>query len=67
MNVTATVTSMASEGAVMCPRCRIWHFVSDNYDRLCDRCCDVILEVYPTHESVSGILEAYAKQRVKYG
>lgn len=49
-----------------CPRCGQWHPVVDNYDDLCDRCCAVIVEFHPNHESVPGIIESVRAQKVKY-
>jgi hypothetical protein len=45
-----------------CPRC--WHYTHEglhNHDGLCDRCCRVLLDHWPDHESVPHI-----KQRRTY-
>lgn len=49
-----------------CPRCWMYHAVKDNYDGLCDRCCRVIVDSFPNHESVPHIKASYEAQRVKY-
>lgn len=39
-----------------CPRC--WHYTHEglhNHDGLCDRCCRVLLDHWPDHESVPHI------------
>jgi hypothetical protein len=51
---------------VKCPRCWHRHHLYDNYDNLCDRCCHVIIEDFPHHESAPFIVEAYEKQAVKH-
>lgn len=52
--------------AVKCPRCYQYHMVADNFDHLCDRCCDVLLADYPDHPSVPHIQQAYQEQRIKW-
>lgn len=56
MKTTATVIQLQNEHMHKCPRCRRITY-SINYDYLCNRCVAVIVEFYPTHESVSQILE----------
>jgi hypothetical protein len=39
-----------------CPRC--WHYTHEglhNHDGLCDRCCSVLLDVWPDHEATQAI------------
>ena len=62
-NPEVVVTTSAG---VKCPRCWHYHYVSYNFDYLCDRCCYVILENFPDHESVAEILEAYRQQRIRW-
>jgi len=41
---------------IKCPRC--WHYTHEgrhNHDGLCDRCCRVLLDHWPDHESVPHI------------
>jgi len=33
-----------------CPRCWHYHTDLDNYDKLCERCCCVLLEAWPDEE-----------------
>ena len=50
-----------------CPRC--WHYTHEglqNYDSLCDRCCRVILECWPDHESWPRIKSNWDAQKVKW-
>jgi len=49
-----------------CPRCWKFHHVFENFDSLCDRCINVILDDFPNHESVPFIKVALEKQRKKY-
>lgn len=49
-----------------CPRCWKYHACKENFDGLCDKCCHVLLECYPEHESIQFIKESYNKQRTKY-
>jgi len=59
---TSTVIPCKSLGMVKCPRCYHHHAVIWNFDNLCDRCQSIILENFPTHESVPFIKEALRKQ-----
>ena len=43
-------------GMVKCPRCFHWSF-SMNLDSLCNKCVEMILDQFPEHESVAGIIE----------
>jgi hypothetical protein len=46
-----------------CPRC--WHYTHDgitNYDSLCDRCCRILLDRYPDHDSVPHIKQNWKTQ-----
>lgn len=49
-----------------CPRCFKFHRILENFEGLCDRCVEVILEWFPAHESVPSIKVALQKQRKKY-
>lgn len=51
---------------VKCPRCWIYHSIKDNYDCLCDRCCRVLVDAFPNHESVPHIKASYEAQRMRY-
>lgn len=64
--MSANITVEDAVG-VKCPRCWKVHRVEVNFDHLCDRCCEVILEDYPEHESVPGIRAAHAKQLEIWG
>lgn len=44
-----------------CPRCKGQHSIRGNFDNLCDRCQQIILEHFPDHESVPHIRAALAK------
>ena len=67
MSVTNLGVTPANNGRnVKCPRCWHWHGVVENYDSLCDRCCDVLVRDYPDHESVPFIKQCLAAQREKY-
>lgn len=64
-DVTFTVSRAPG---VKCPRC--WHVTGEgrfNFDGLCDRCCDVLIHDYPTHESVPLIVASRAEQRAQWG
>lgn len=56
---TAIVRSLANDpDYTKCPRC--WHYTHEglhNHDGLCDRCCRVLIDHYPNHESVAHILK----------
>ena len=49
------------ETYLRCPRCYGHHSVHGNFDNLCDRCQQIILEHYPNHESVPHIIQALRK------
>ena len=49
---------------VKCPRCWKYHRFLDNYDALCDRCCEVLVEL--NHDSKSNILLFFRNQSEKY-
>ena len=44
-----------------CPRCYTHHSIHGNFDNLCDRCQQIILEHFPDHPSVPHIKAALAK------
>lgn len=48
-----------------CPRCYGYHMTRGNFDNLCDRCIEVILEHFPNHASVPFIMEAINKWGAK--
>ena len=62
---TVVVRSLANDpNYVKCPRC--WHYTHEglhNYDNLCDRCCNVLVNHWPNHESVPRILAARAQDK----
>lgn len=49
-----------------CPRCQLWHQVTENFDGLCDRCCDVMITDWPQHEFTVEIIKSRQEQRIKY-
>jgi hypothetical protein len=50
-----------------CSRCRRWRTEClSNYDNLCDRCVQALLEDFPNHESIPFILENICQQRTKW-
>lgn len=64
--MTCTITVTRAEG-VKCPRCyRVTPEGTVNYDALCDRCCTVLLNDFPTHPVCAGILSAKAQQRARW-
>lgn len=69
ITVRIEITSLKDDpDYAKCPRC--WHYTGAsrfNYDNLCDKCCDAIVNDYPDHEAVPGIKEAYRKQREQFG
>lgn len=54
---TIVVLSLANNtDYTKCPRC--WHYTHEglhNYDGLCDRCCNVLLDVWPNHKATQEI------------
>ena len=62
---TVVVESLANDpDYVKCPRC--WHYTHEgllNFDGLCDRCCNVLVDAHKDHVSVPHILKAWEKQR----
>lgn len=61
-----TVSQSDNGRNVKCPRCWHWHGVVENHDSLCDRCCHVLVENFPEHESVPFIHASLEAQRLKY-
>lgn len=55
------------DGCFECPRCRLTHFIPDNYDLLCDACCSLVLQ-HPsaTGEQIEGIKLWQQKARNYY-
>jgi hypothetical protein len=49
------------ETYVKCPRCYGQHSIHGNFDNLCDRCQQTILQHFPDHPSVPHIKAALAK------
>jgi hypothetical protein len=49
-----------------CPRCWHMHTVLINHDKLCDRCCNVLIQVWPDHVSVPFILACCETQRKQF-
>jgi hypothetical protein len=62
--VYVEVNSLANNpDYVKCPRC--WHYTHSglsNHDCLCDRCCRILIDAWPNHESVPHIIENWRKQ-----
>ena len=46
-----------------CPRCWHMHTALLNYDCLCDRCCNVLVESWPDHASVPFITASKEAQK----
>ena len=58
------VVSLANDSRyVKCPRCWHYHTIKLNYDCLCDRCSDVILDAHLDHPSVPFINACRDTQR----
>jgi hypothetical protein len=56
------VRALDRETYLKCPRCYGLHSIHGNFDNLCDRCQQTILEHFPDHPSVPHIraaLEAF--------
>ncbi len=51
---------------IKCPRCWHLHTVKLNFDGLCDRCCSVLVEAWPNHESVPLIVAARETQMQRF-
>jgi hypothetical protein len=65
-NIVVAVESMNDGHNVKCPRCWHWHGVAENFDRLCDKCQQIMLADFPNHPSVPHIQSALTAQRAKY-
>lgn len=53
------------DGCFECPRCRKMHFIPDNFDLLCDGCCETVLAHPNATEAMrTGILAWREKARV---
>lgn len=52
---------------VKCPRCIRRHNITCNYDSLCDRCVDVLMNDHPDHWSVPGIKSNLEVQMSTFG
>ncbi len=53
---------------VKCPRCKKTTAAGRfNFDGLCDRCQELILEHFPDHESVPFIKASLEAQRARWG
>lgn len=52
------------KGYPQCPRCKK-HTPSCNFDSLCNKCVDLLLTHYPTHESMSYILANLEERGLK--
>ncbi len=66
--INCTKIIVTSTEGLKCPRCRHYHYFILNYDNLCDRCCNTILEEHPEYneEVTSGIINTYKKQSLKW-
>ena len=61
------VTSLLDDPSyTKCPRCWHYHTILINHDKLCDRCCRVLIENYADHPSVPFILENLEAQRKQF-
>lgn len=52
---------------IKCPRC--WHYTHEglhNHEGLCDRCCNVLLEAWPDHESIPHIKQRREEWKKAY-
>lgn len=62
--VTAIARSLRDDlNYIKCPRCWHMHTVLLNYDGLCDRCCSVLIEAWPNHESAPFIIASRDAQQ----
>jgi len=52
--------------AVKCPRCQRRHYVLDNFDNLCDRCCQTLATDFPNLDFIEEIKQSIAQQQIKY-
>jgi len=59
------ITVTPSDG-LKCPRCWHYHYVRENHDNLCDRCCLVMMSDFPDHAETPAITEKWQAQREKY-
>ena len=55
--ITVEGNTVSHADGVKCPRCWHWHMADLNFENLCNKCVGIILENFPTHESVAGIME----------
>lgn len=49
-----------------CPRCWKRCGIESNFDNLCDRCVEAILESFPNHPSVPHIKAALLEQKKRW-
>lgn len=56
MKIDMDIYNTHPDGVFKCPRCYKMHFVPDNYDKLCDGCCAILL-THPkaTEKMIAGI------------
>jgi hypothetical protein len=51
---------------LQCPRCWKYRGVVDNFDHLCDNCCEVMIEDHPNDDRTPKIKEMYEAQKLKW-
>jgi hypothetical protein len=52
------------EGGKKCPRCyRLTAEGHANFDGLCDRCCQFMIEHFPNNKRTAGVLASFEAQR----
>ncbi len=61
-------TTRHPDGCFKCSRCKLWHYVPDNYDLLCDPCVSILLN-HPktTPEQLDGIKQWCIKKKQHWG
>lgn len=66
-HLSAVVRSLRDDpNYVKCPRCWHYHTVLLNYEALCDRCCNVLLEAWPDHSITEAVRANWARCRAHF-
>ena len=71
LRTSSTIISHAEknchpDGCFECPRCRLIHFIPDNYDFLCDTCCDILLSHDRTPQDIKDSILSWRSKARKY-